>query len=49
MTLIADRVHNEFLIYGNFQVVQIYGMSEFLDWNPTYAPRIRANTFFYTQ
>jgi len=49
MTLIADRVHNDFLIYGNFQVVQIYGMSEFLDWNPTYAPRIRANTFFYTQ
>jgi peptide/nickel transport system substrate-binding protein len=46
---IADRVHDEVLILPNFQVVQVYGLSEDLEWEPHYAPRIRANTMFFSQ
>ena len=46
---IADRVREEVLILPNFQVVQVYGMSADLEWEPYYAPRIRANTMFFTQ
>jgi len=49
MENIANRVHDEVLVYGNFQVVQIYGLSEHLNWTPTYAPRIRANTMSFSQ
>ena len=49
METIANRVHDEVLVYGNFQVVQIYGLSEHLNWTPTYAPRIRANTMSFSQ
>jgi ABC-type transport system substrate-binding protein len=46
---IADRVHNEFYFVPNFLVVSIYGMAEDLEWEPAYAPRVRANTMFFTQ
>ena len=46
---IANRVHNEFYFYPNFQVAQIYGMSENLQWEPHYAPRIRANTMYFSE
>ena len=46
---IANRVHDEFYFYPNFQVVQIYGMSENLQWEPHYAPRIRANTMYFSE
>ena len=49
MENIANRVHDEVLVYGNFQVVQIYGLSEHLNWEPHYAPRIRANTMSFSQ
>jgi hypothetical protein len=49
MEAIANRVHDDILVYGNFQVVQIYGLSANLEWPPTYAPRIRANTMFFTK
>ena len=44
MEAIANRVHNDFHFVPNFLVVQIYGLSEDLEWEPHYAPRIRANT-----
>ena len=43
MEELADRVHNDFHFVPNFLVVQIYGLSEDLEWEPHYAPRIRAN------
>ncbi len=46
---IANRVHDEVLILPNFQVVQVYGMSADLEWEPYYAPRIRANTMFFSK
>ncbi len=49
MEAIANRVHNNFHFVPNFLVVQIYGLSEGLEWEPHYAPRIRANTMYFSQ
>ena len=49
MEAIADRVHNDFHFVPNFLVVQIYGLSADLEWEPHYAPRIRANTMNFSQ
>ena len=49
MEAIADRVHNDFHFVPNFLVVQIYGLSADLEWEPHYAPRIRANTTNFSQ
>jgi hypothetical protein len=46
---VADRIHNEFYFVPNFIVVSIYGLSANLEWEPTYAPRVRANTMVFTQ
>ena len=43
MEELADRVHFDYHFVPNFLVVQIYGLSEDLEWEPHYAPRIRAN------
>ena len=43
MEAIADRVHFDYHFVPNFLVVQIYGLSADLEWEPHYAPRIRAN------
>ena len=43
MEELADRVHFDYHFVPNFLVVQIYGLSADLDWEPHYAPRIRAN------
>jgi len=45
MVAIADHVHNHFHFVPNFQNVVVYGLSADLEWEPYYAPRIRANTF----
>ena len=49
MEAIADHVHDHFHFIQGFQVVSVYALSEHLEWEPTYAPRIRANTMFFTQ
>ena len=49
MEEIATHVHDHFHFIDGFQVVSIYALSEKLDWTPTYAPRIRANTMFFTK
>jgi ABC-type transport system substrate-binding protein len=46
---IAQRAHDEYYHHINFQVVQIYALAENLEWEPHYAPRIRANTMYFTQ
>lgn len=46
---VATFVHDNFHFVDGFQVVSIYALSEYLEWEPTYAPRIRANTMFFTQ
>ena len=43
MEELANQVHNNYHFVPNFLVVQIYGLSEDLEWEPHYAPRIRAN------
>ena len=43
MEELADYVHNNYHFVPNFLVVQIYGLAEDLEWEPHYAPRIRAN------
>ena len=49
MEAIADRVHDNFHFVQGFQVVSVYALSEHLEWIPTYAPRIRANTMYFTE
>ena len=49
MEALANRVHNDFHFVPNFLVVQIYGLSEDLEWEPHYAPRIRANIMHFSQ
>ena len=49
MEELANRVHFDFHFVPNFLVVQIYGMSAGLEWDPHYAPRIRANTMSFSQ
>jgi len=48
-TEIADYVRDNFLVYGNFVNVAVYGLSADLKWDPYYSPRIRANTFQFTK
>ena len=48
MEELANRVHNDFHFVPNFLVVQIYGLSEDLEWDPHYAPRIRGNTMSFS-
>ena len=49
MEAIADRAHDNFHFVQGFQVVSVYALAENLEWKPTYAPRIRANTMYFTQ
>lgn len=46
---VATFVHDNFHFVDGFQVVSIYALSANLEWEPTYAPRIRANTMFFTR
>jgi ABC-type transport system substrate-binding protein len=46
---IADRAHNEFYFVPVTQVVAMYALSKNLEWQPNYAPRVRANTMRFTK
>ncbi|MDE2778125.1 MAG: ABC transporter substrate-binding protein [Chloroflexota bacterium] len=48
MEELADQVHFNYHFVPNFLVVQIYGLSADLEWEPHYAPRIRANIMDFT-
>ena len=45
MEEIADFIHNDFIFVPLVQVQLVYGLAGDLDWEPLYAPRLRANTF----
>ena len=49
MVEIANHVHDHFHFVPNFINVVVYGMSANLEWEPNYAPRIRANTMYFTK
>lgn len=49
MVEIADFIHDEFIFVPLVQVQLVYGMAENLDWEPLYAPRLRANTMKFTK
>ena len=46
---IANFVHDEFIFIPLLEVQLVYGMAENLDWEPLYAPRLRANTMKFTK
>ena len=46
---VANHVHDHFHFVPNFMNVVVYGLSKDLEWEPYYAPRIRANTFRFTK
>ena len=45
----VDYIKANFFYHPNFVNVAIYGMSADLQWEPYYAPRIRANTMRFTK
>ena len=45
---VSDFIHNDFIFIPLVQVQLVYGMAENLDWEPLYAPRLRANTMKFT-
>ncbi|MCY4365791.1 MAG: ABC transporter substrate-binding protein [Chloroflexi bacterium] len=49
METIADYVHDNFHFVHGFQVVSVYALSEGLEWTPHYAPRVRANTMYFSK
>jgi ABC-type transport system substrate-binding protein len=46
---VADRAHNEFYFVPVTQVVSMYALAKNLEWQPNYAPRLRANTMKFTK
>ena len=49
METIADYVHDNFHFVHGFQVVSVYALSDGLEWTPHYAPRVRANTMYFSK
>ena len=49
MVEIFDFTYDEFKFIPFIEVQLIYGMAEKLDWEPLYAPRLRANTMKFTK
>ena len=49
MEVLADIVHDNFHFVHGFQVVSVYALSEGLEWEPHYAPRVRANTMYFSK
>ena len=49
MVEIFDFTYDEFIFIPFIEVQLIYGLAEDLDWEPLYAPRVRANTMKFTK
>ncbi len=49
MVEIFDFAYDEYIFIPFIEVQVVYGLSEDLDWEPLYAPRVRANTMKFTQ
>lgn len=48
MVEIFDFAYDEYIFIPFIPVQVVYGLSEELDWEPLYAPRVRANTMKFT-
>ncbi len=49
MVEIFDFAYDEYIFIPFIEVQVIYGLGADLDWEPLYAPRVRANTMKFTQ
>ena len=49
MAEIADFIHDEHIFIPLVEVQLVYAMSANLNWEPLYAPRLRANTMSYKE
>ena len=49
MVEIFDFAYDEYIFIPFIEVQLIYGLAEDLDWEPLYAPRVRANTMKFIQ
>ena len=49
MVEIFDFAYDEYIFIPFIEVQVVYGLSEDLDWEPLYAPRVRANTMKFIQ
>ena len=49
MVEIFDFAYDEFIFIPFIEVQLVYGLAADLDWEPLYAPRVRANTMKFTQ
>ena len=49
MEAMAQIIHDEYWFLPFFVSVQVYGMSEDLEWEPRYDPRTRVNSMRFTQ
>ena len=49
MVEIFDFAYDEYIFIPFIEVQVIYGLAADLDWEPLYAPRVRANTMRFTQ
>ncbi len=49
METLAQIIHDEYWFLPFFVSVQVYGMSDNLEWEPRYDPRTRVNSMRFTQ
>ena len=49
MIEIGDYAYEQAFFLPLFEVVYVYGLSENLEWEPYYAPRLRGNTLSFSQ
>ncbi len=49
MEAILDLAYERVYFIPFFQVQYVYGLSEFMEWEPYYAPRLRGNTMRFSQ
>ncbi len=49
MKVLADYMHDNFHFVDGFQAVSVYALFHGLEWTPHYAPRVRANTMYFSE
>ena len=49
MEAILDLAYERVYFIPFFQVQYVYGLSEHMEWEPYYAPRLRGNTMWFSQ
>ena len=49
MEAVADFAYEQVFFIPFFEVVYVYGLSEDMEWEPYYAPRLRGNTMRFSK